>query len=280
MSIDDNSFTKAELADLRRRGIDPFAPAPPARPGRVQDDRFRALCQELVDRYMKRQPVAERHGGCGWCGGLPHSVECLVGRMETALASRPTLGPQDEEQRDGVSLIAAERARQVSVEGWTPKHDDSHLDAEMIEAARGYLSAAFLAERGRRWVGDPPPLWPWNQSWWKPSIDPVRNLVKAGALIAAEIDRLQRVSALRGAEQPLDKAIQRFVTGDGLQCENLDMSDDEWAEVFKAQADGEIEVTIHRDDWMAFVRHARQSAALHGAAPETPEKDKSTTTKH
>ena len=28
--------------------------------------------------------------------------------------------------------------------------------------------------------------------WWKPSIDPVRNLAKAGALIAAEIDRLQR----------------------------------------------------------------------------------------
>ena len=38
--------------------------------------------------------------------------------------------------------------------------------------------------------------WPssWNTSWWKPSADPIRNLVKAGALIAAEIDRLQRQS--------------------------------------------------------------------------------------
>lgn len=47
--------------------------------------RLRALLQELVDRYTKRQPVAERHGGCGWCGGLPHSRECLVGRAEEAL---------------------------------------------------------------------------------------------------------------------------------------------------------------------------------------------------
>lgn len=46
---------------------------------------IRTLLQELVDRYMKRQPVSERHGGCGWCGGLPHSVECLVGHAEAAL---------------------------------------------------------------------------------------------------------------------------------------------------------------------------------------------------
>lgn len=34
--------------------------------------------------------------------------------------------------------------------------------------------------------------WPWDENWWKPSLDPIRNLVKAGALLAAEIDRLQR----------------------------------------------------------------------------------------
>lgn len=92
----------------------------------------------------------------------------------------------------GVELIAAERRRQVEQEGWTTKHDDSHCEGEMIEGARAYLSAAFLAEVGRTWHGDPPPTWPWNQSSWKPSDDPIRNLVKAGALIAAEIDRLQR----------------------------------------------------------------------------------------
>ena len=39
---------------------------------------------------------------------------------------------------------------------------------------------------------DTPPQWPWEKNWWKPSDDKIRNLVKAGALIAAEIDRLQR----------------------------------------------------------------------------------------
>jgi len=36
-----------------------------------------------------------------------------------------------------------------------------------------------------------PPIWPWEKSWWKPTPnDRVKELVKAGALIAAEIDRL------------------------------------------------------------------------------------------
>jgi len=34
--------------------------------------------------------------------------------------------------------------------------------------------------------------WPFSSEWWKPAQDPIRNLVKAGALIAAEIDHLQR----------------------------------------------------------------------------------------
>jgi deoxycytidylate deaminase len=113
------------------------------------------------------------------------------------------------QERDGVSLIAAERRRQVEAEGWTPEHDDTHLEGEMIEGARGYLSAAFLAERGRSWNGPPPPLWPWNQSWWKPSDDPIRNLVRAGALIAAEIDRLKRVAA--PPERPTPAAPQEPV---------------------------------------------------------------------
>jgi hypothetical protein len=38
-----------------------------------------------------------------------------------------------------------------------------------------------------------PSSWPWDYDWWKPSDDPIRNLTKAGALIAAEIDRLNRL---------------------------------------------------------------------------------------
>jgi hypothetical protein len=96
----------------------------------------------------------------------------------------------------GAELIAAERQRQMDVEGWTPEHDDRHDDLELIAGADAYMVAA-----GARLVHDspielmaevPPPSWPWAASWWKPSDDPVRMLVKAGALIAAEIDRIQR----------------------------------------------------------------------------------------
>jgi hypothetical protein len=37
-----------------------------------------------------------------------------------------------------------------------------------------------------------PMLWPWSGMDWRPSADRVRELAKAGALIAAEIDRLNR----------------------------------------------------------------------------------------
>lgn len=92
---------------------------------------------------------------------------------------------------NGVDLIAAERQRQIEVEGWTPEHDDSeHRYGDLTQAAVSYAQNAICQIQHSDY---PRPLsWPWAFSWWKPSTDPIRNLVKAGALIAAEIDRLQR----------------------------------------------------------------------------------------
>lgn len=92
----------------------------------------------------------------------------------------------------GIELIAAERARQVSEEGWMPEHDDEHDKGEMIVAAQDYIGAAKDVLRRWKFPDMPYMGWPWAASWWKPSPDPIRNLVKAGALLAAEIDRLQR----------------------------------------------------------------------------------------
>jgi hypothetical protein len=89
----------------------------------------------------------------------------------------------------GVDLIAQERQRQVDVEGWTPEHDAEHPDGALVDAARAYALAATAPGYDR---DNPPTAWPWDEGWWKPSDYPVRNLVKAGALIAAEIDRLAR----------------------------------------------------------------------------------------
>ena len=95
----------------------------------------------------------------------------------------------------GAELIATERERQVRDEGWNPSHDDEHVEGELAYAAECYIMAAIDP---REWAtpDEPPALWPeeWHPDWWKPSVDPVRNLVKGGALIAAEIDRLQRLT--------------------------------------------------------------------------------------
>lgn len=113
--------------------------------------------------------------------------------------------------KNGIELIAEERARQVAKEGWTAKHDDEHTGAEMATAAACYalparqrkLEKAHIQMDAARGCADPampytvkvtvPRLWPWDPEWWKPCPrNRVRELVKAGALIAAEIDRLQR----------------------------------------------------------------------------------------
>src|SRR5688572_24536646 len=87
----------------------------------------------------------------------------------------------------GVELIAAERQRQIEVEGWTPEHDDEHDVGEIARAAACYAMRPYL-HRDKVHL-----YWPWSSQWWKPTPDSrIRELVKAGALIAAEIARLQR----------------------------------------------------------------------------------------
>lgn len=92
----------------------------------------------------------------------------------------------------GAELIAEERERQINSEGWTPEHDDEHVFGEITSAARAYSKFAQFQALGLPFRTRIPMEWPWDDVWWKPSQNPIRNLVKAGALIAAEIDRLQR----------------------------------------------------------------------------------------
>lgn len=98
---------------------------------------------------------------------------------------------------DVIAEIAAERRRQVEEEGWTPEHDDRHRDGSLAFAAAcyGYV-AATQGNRHLFQAGSPPPLWPpsWATKWWKPT-NRRRDLVKAAALIVAEIERLDRAEA-------------------------------------------------------------------------------------
>lgn len=105
-------------------------------------------------------------------------------------------GPDSLTMSRGAAMIFAERHRQIEREGWTRAHDDEHDAGELALAAICYALSPYSDERR---AGDyrisagmaVPPGWPWDAEWWKPTPkDRIRELTKAGALIAAEIDRL------------------------------------------------------------------------------------------
>lgn len=87
----------------------------------------------------------------------------------------------------GAVEILKERERQELVEGWSSAHDDAHNGGELAEAAASYASATVPLHRGL------PVTWPFEANWWKPK-DRRSDLIRAGALIAAEIDRLDRAA--------------------------------------------------------------------------------------
>ena len=105
--------------------------------------------------------------------------------------------PGDLEKPAGITLIADERERQITKEGFDAEHDEQWECLELVSAAMCYLHANKLIVTSEIFHGDPNNnefifmTWPFHRDWWKPSDDQIRNLVKAGALIAAEIDRLQ-----------------------------------------------------------------------------------------
>lgn len=92
--------------------------------------------------------------------------------------------------KTGIELIAEERQRQIEKEGWTPEHDDNHANGELAIAASCYAFPNYDTDAQVQSVL----RFPWENDWWKPTPDDrIRELQKAGALIAAEIDRLQRL---------------------------------------------------------------------------------------
>ena len=109
---------------------------------------------------------------------------------------------------EGSVRIAVERQRHMDSEGWTEEHDDEHTRGELALAAVCYAAPGYVyvkreTDKGGAIFQDP---WPWDEEWDKRSprnpafpcdkktatARRIRELEKAGALIAAEIDRLRR----------------------------------------------------------------------------------------
>lgn len=97
----------------------------------------------------------------------------------------------------GLADAIAERVRQIEAEGWTTEHDDSHEHGEMARAAAAYcLGQHELMGRvqdGKRFLPWRSMIWPWSKEWWKPKTRR-EDLIRAAALIIAEIERLDRAA--------------------------------------------------------------------------------------
>ncbi|PZO72293.1 MAG: hypothetical protein DI640_13040 [Sphingomonas taxi] len=88
--------------------------------------------------------------------------------------------------------VMGERQRQIAREGWSEAHDDEYREGQLAAAAACYCHPEPAMDDTR----GVPFSWPWQTKWWKPT-DRRRDLVKAGALILAEIERLDRIEQTR-----------------------------------------------------------------------------------
>ena len=160
-------------------------------------------------------------GGCT-CAGPDGPCEACVANEEAyeEWLTEPQISPReaidyaraavlaDRERRESKAArdVLAERRRQVEVEGWTAEHDDAlHDNGELAAAAAAYAIAASddlhpLSQGDCGYTDMPPLAFPWERDWWKPG-EPRRMLEKAGALILAAMEQIDRAELAQSAEQ-------------------------------------------------------------------------------
>ena len=117
------------------------------------------------------------------------NVERHIGDDDRDGAAIEALQPGGNGMTRAARDVLAERQRQIEVEGWTPENDDAYQSGDIADAAACYAMTSPRMRGDRSAPFD----WPWAGRWWKPT-DRRRNLVKAGALILAEIERLDRAT--------------------------------------------------------------------------------------
>lgn len=85
--------------------------------------------------------------------------------------------------------IFDERVHQVEVKGWTAEHDDRHTSGELAQGAACYAMYPRLREYLERNGHE---MWPFDTS---PKFKSRReDLIRAAAMIVAEIERLDRLA--------------------------------------------------------------------------------------
>ena len=136
---------------------------------------------------------------------MPHICRC--GICQQTMEALPFVESEVLGTLKALQDVADERGRQINAEGWSRAHDDAHEPGTLSQAAAVYAQSAvrelapdfcgphMCAALARRFK------WPWSIHWWKPK-GPRRDLVRAAALIIAEIERIDRASQSSKAVKP------------------------------------------------------------------------------
>lgn len=127
------------------------------------------------------------------------------GRKRMIYSIFPQLCECEEETKSAMDLIAEEREKQIS-KGFNWRHDDKHDCHQLSDAAIVYAAPAPLRYQVMNW-------WPWDKKSLKEDDSfttegRIGELVKAGALIVAEIERLQRT--VNNVSKPIEGEDERI----------------------------------------------------------------------
>ena len=145
---------------------------------------------------------------CETCGGSGSELDALkreVQALKADIQNREVNARESVTRTQGsraIQAIAAERQRQVEQEGWGHTHDDQHSQGDLAAAASCYAlsAAAYGLDQSCQIPLRVPDIWPWHADWWKPK-SKRRDLERAGALIVAELERLDRAEDPTPTEQ-------------------------------------------------------------------------------
>jgi len=150
-----------------------------------EDDQGRPIVHDVSGIHTGEWRVSE-HGNYFDCHSTPCAdVESVTHWMDPSAPGAAAAAPSQAE-RD----VLAERRRQIEEEFYTAEHDDDeHERGELAAAAASY---AVAAAGGDYTADNPPVMWPadWD---FKPG-KPRRMMVKACALLLAEIERRDRTT--------------------------------------------------------------------------------------
>ncbi|MDF2381340.1 hypothetical protein JMG10_07680 [Nostoc ellipsosporum NOK] len=125
--------------------------------------------------------------------------------------------------KTAIQKIAEERQRQIDKKGYCQTHDQDHDKAELASAAAAYTTSYVVNTQAKASedkitrrrlavmntsIGL---IWPFHGGEFKPNYEnPIRDLIKAGALIVAEIERIEGVADKPAHEAERDALFYRL----------------------------------------------------------------------